>query len=334
MTAPADPRRTDAAARRVRLAEDPSLAHEPGHADWLADPANRARFDQADAAWDLFDELGAAPEMIAIRREALGDARRAARSRWAPGLLAGRAAAAVLVGGICAALLAGAYAGGLIPSVYSTGVGERRIVMLKDGSRLSLDAASEVQVRYSAHARSLKLERGQARFDVAHDTSRPFTVHAGDRTVVATGTAFNVDLLGREVLVTLIEGHVVVKADRATPTFKRTMPMRPSVALQAGQQMLSSDRAAPRVSAADLRGVTAWERGQLVFDDEPLSEAVMRVNRYASHEIVVDPSAASVRVSGAFDAGNTASFIDAMTSYFPLDQAVGPDQTVTLRKRS
>src|SRR3546814_1264895 len=82
--------------------------------------------------------------------------------------------------------------------LYRTVLGERRVVTLADGSTVSLDAASEVRVAYSERARELALVRGQARFDVAHDPRRPFAVQARDQRVVATGTAFNVDLLDRK----------------------------------------------------------------------------------------------------------------------------------------
>src|SRR3546814_3917007 len=104
--------------------------------------------------------------------------------------------------------------------LYRTVLGERRVVTLADGSTVSLDAASEVRVAYSERARELALVRGQARFDVAHDPRRPFAVQARDQRVVATGTAFNVDLFGPQVLITLIEGHVQVleaTSSRAAP---------------------------------------------------------------------------------------------------------------------
>ena len=109
------------------------------------------------------------------------------------------------------------------PDDYQTAAGERRVVTLADGSRLSLDASSEVTVQYRKHARDLHLLKGQARFDVAHDKSRPFSVVAGNQRVIATGTAFNIDMAGPKVFVTLIEGHVVVvnETEGATPAPQR-----------------------------------------------------------------------------------------------------------------
>lgn len=311
----ADPRREQAALWRARLAEQPDLALSPEYLDWCADADNRALADRADRAWAALDGLDAAPEMLALRQAALSDARRAsgARMRWTtPRRIAAGIAAAVVLAG----------AGGLavqpfLPTVYKTGVGERRVVLLADGSRLSLDAASEVRVRFSDTARSIRLARGQARFDVAGDTARPFLVQAAGKTISASGGAFNVDVVGTELCVTPLKGKVLVMAS-----------LSPARSISAGQQL---DGAA--IKQADASEAVAWERGELVFADDTLSEAVAKVGRYSNRRIEVDAGAAGLRVSGAFNAGDTDSFLDGMTSYFGLTATPGDDGSVVLRRR-
>ncbi len=287
---------------------------------WLAaDTRHAEAFEGAGQVWDFFDEHAAAPEMMRARRDAIDRAQRAAGRRWSgpgPRLPApARIAAGIAV---AAVLAAGVYAG-LGPRTYETGLGERRVVTLSDGSKLSLDALTRVSVDYSRDARRLKLVRGQARFDVARDVTRPFTVAARDRTVVATGTAFNIDMLEPQVRVTLIEGKVVIlpKARSAEP-----------VELRSGQQMVAAGGAAPRVVAANLAETTAWQQGKIVFDDEPLAEAVARVNRYSGHKLVVEGAARATRVSGVFEAGDTAAFVDAVTFYLPVTAAERDGGTV------
>src|SRR3546814_16920388 len=89
--------------------------------------------------------------------------------------------------------------------------------MLDDDSRLSLDANTRVRVKYSRAGRQLWLEEGRARFEVAKDPLRPFSVAAAGKIVVATGTEFSVELLGREPPVILYEGHVAVLNGRSAP---------------------------------------------------------------------------------------------------------------------
>lgn len=322
---PQDMRRAEAALWRTRLDEEPSLALSPEYLEWSSRPGNRGMADEADEAWALFDDIAVAPEMLSLRQAALADVRRSAGRRFRP---SARMAAAVAAG-VCL-LAVSATAWSLSPKVYRTDIGERRVVLLEDGSRISLDAASEVRVRYTRGARQLQLSRGQARFDIAQDARRPFVVDAGERSVTASRGAFNIDRAAQKICVTLLDGAAVVRLDAGL--FQRPAPGRPLL-LKAGQRLTAAS-SATAVASADVTEATAWEHGELVFADEPLTVAVARVNRYSARTIVVDPGAASLRISGAFDAGDTDSFLDAMSSYFHLDAVPEPDGKVVLQRRS
>jgi transmembrane sensor len=233
--------------------------------------------------------------------------------------------------------------------VYRTRGGERRVVTLADGSQIALDSQSEVRVRYSAHARELLLVGGQARFDVAHDVERPFSVTADGHKVIATGTVFNVDLLGSDLLVTLIEGHVVVlpektgesaanvppseiaslPADAASGTVNRGSADR--IMLDAGQQLVISLGASPSVTRVNVDHTTAWESGQLIFEDERLSTVVARVSRYGARPILVDDEQiSSLRISGVFHEGDVDGFVSTLVSYLPVRAQQGKDGSVRL----
>src|SRR5258708_35461920 len=167
-----------------------------------------------------------------------------------------------------------------LPTYYETDIGERRIVALPDGSRISMDSDTKVRVSYYKMARAITLDRGRSRFDVAHDPSRPFMVTAGPETVVAVGTSFNVEQLQSTVLITLIQGQVVIK-NAAPPVQAATgANLESSVSLKAGEQFVVSRNARPAPVPADLQVAMAWETGRLVVLDEPLGGAVARANRY------------------------------------------------------
>jgi transmembrane sensor len=238
-----------------------------------------------------------------------------------------RAAAVVLLAGL---------AGGAcywwlsLPDDYRTQAGERRVVTLEDGSRLSLDSNSEVTVRYAARQRSLKLLKGQARFDVAHDRSRPFSVVAGNRKVIATGTAFNIDMAGPKVLVTLIEGRVVVvnAEEDGAAQILTGLPIE----LRAGQQLAVSPNAVARVTSVSLPRVTAWTAGQLIFDNEPLASVIERVNRYSDTQIVIlDPGLGDLKISGVFNAGDAQGFINMVTRYLRVRAVTEDAHTIALQ---
>jgi transmembrane sensor len=199
------------------------------------------------------------------------------------------------------------------------------VVALSDGSRLSLDADTAVQVRYRRERRDLVLQRGRARFLVAKDPMRPFAVAAGGRVVVAVGTQFSVERVGTQVRVVLFEGKVAVLSDRAGGGGLTPVQVGPTAApadqvlKPGGELVLTGTGAAAQLVAADLGRSQAWEGGQLVFADEPLAQAVERVNRYADQPVVVaDAAAGQVLINGVFTAGDTRAFVEGVTEAFPV----------------
>ena len=292
---------------------------------WVqADKRHERAFNRTGDVWDSFGHHAASPEMIAVRKELLGRVQREGQGRWGRADLVRRLPRRRL---IAAAVAAAAVVGVVWPlatqgEVYQTGLAERRAVILRDGSLLSLDAMSRVSVRYSRDARRLVLTRGQARFDVAHDPTRPFSVAARDRTVVATGTAFNIDMVAPEVRVTLIEGKVLVLPRRAAPIplIETPSPKARPIELRAGQALVATEGAQPEVVAkVDVDRATAWQRGKLMFDKVPLVDAVERINRYSDRKISVgDPQAAAMSISGVFNMGDVDAFLDSAASFLPL----------------
>ncbi|MDR3511189.1 MAG: FecR domain-containing protein [Caulobacteraceae bacterium] len=337
-------RLAEASAWRTSLAET-RLETSPAFEAWLdTDPENPRAWEQVNGPWVAVGEAAASPEWMALRQHALHRARRHGRRRWRTvrlPLLAGSigAAAAAAVIGLW---VAGAMLNG---QDYRTALGERRVVTLSDGSKVSLDSNTRVHVLYSKDARKLELLSGQARFDVAHDVSRPFSVHARHETVVATGTAFNIDLLGERVRVTLLEGHVTVLADaegagpgpavlRPRASLSRAGSARPAaVELAAGQGLVGEPSAGAQVVVASLERATAWESGQLIFEDEPLGAVTERVSRYTDQPIVVDPSAAGLRLSGVFNTGDVETFVDTVTHYLPVQSNLRPDGSIILVRK-
>jgi len=220
---------------------------------------------------------------------------------------------------------------------YATGVGEQRLVVLQDGTRLSLNTATRVRVDLGAAQRTVHLEEGEALFEVAKDVGRPFVVKAAGTEVVATGTAFVVRFVPRikaaidSLAVTLVEGHVVVR-DAADDAIGAALP-RP-VVMAAGERMrLHPSRGAEkptatRVDRPRMDQVLAWKRGEALFDDVSLLDAVAEMNRYSATPIRVAEVDALVglRVSGVFRTGDNASFARAMAALHGLVVRELPDR--------
>jgi transmembrane sensor len=304
-------RAEEAARWCVRLCEgEMTSSARAQFTDWLtSDPAHRAAFDQAAEAWQEVSAVETQSEIIALRVKALESLHRAQRARAGRRML-GIRTPWVLAASVVIVLLFGILAV-RSPSTqhFSSGIGQRRSVPLADGSSVNLDASSEVLVRYSGAERSLQLLRGRAKFQVAKDSRRPFTVRAADREIVATGTMFSVEIVQKEVQVILYQGHVSVVG----PDHVRT-------ALVAGDELIAPiSLAQAHVETAHVARSLSWESDQLEFVDEPLASAVERVNRYARTPIAIgDAAAASERVSGVFTAGDTRAFIEGITAVSAL----------------
>ena len=307
------------------LAEGELSRHEQARFDgWIADPNNAAAFEEAARVWNNADASSEMPELIQMRTIALESYRRTNERRWRrrPGRL-------LWIGGI-AAMLVFAFVTTLLlhdpAHTYRTGISERRVTLLDDGSKLSLDADTEVGVRLGRDRREITLVRGRAKFDVARDPLRPFTVTAGGKIVVATGTSFSVELLNRQVHVLLYEGHVSVLQDengerRSQRVNEKSRVVAADQALTPGRELIAaSDSVEPgSVVAADPLRSLSWEAGRLSFDDEPLQTAAERMNRYSKVKIAVaDAVTARVRVTGVFTAGDSEAFVEGVTALNPL----------------
>lgn len=324
----------------VRIAEAPLSPDEQREFEaWQRDPENAAALEYALLAWRNMGDAAEKPEVVRIRAAALDRFRAANGRRWvAPGrrrAWLGAIAAALLV----ALVSTFAFLSHDPVETFATAVGERRTVTLADGSRVSLDGATSVEVRLRPKFRELKLLQGRAKFDVAKDSLRPFSVWAKDKLVVATGTSFSVELLNRSVRVLLYEGRVDVLEKPTADAVPRPLRLAGrsrgagAPALTPGSELVSAVAASDAVVLrADVSRSLSWEAGQLVFEDEPLPLAAERMNRYSKLLLATDATAADLRVSGTFTAGDTAAFVEGMVLLHDL-RALRSEGKITLARR-
>ncbi|SEH12704.1 FecR family protein [Sphingopyxis sp. YR583] len=339
---PVSERSETASAWCMKIAERPLTAEEArAFETWLeADPRNNAAFERASFIWRALDGANTSPIRVSVRMDALSAlGGQDNEPSWWQRPLVRRSA----FGALAASLVAAISLMVLPPAPdargvdYATALGERRVVMLDDGSRLSMDAASEVSVDYSGDKRQLVLKSGRAKFDVAKNPLKPFSVVAGAKLIVATGTSFSVEILNGEVNVVLFEGHVAV-LDRVTkrpavvPSSGRLSAV--DALLQPGQELSLRENGASRLEPVDMARATAWEAGQLSFADEPLGQAVERMNRYSPTKLVVgDPEAAAVEISGVFNANNVDGFVSNVTGVFPVTTVRRGSETVFVTRK-
>ena len=206
--------------------------------------------------------------------------------------------------------------------LHRTGVGEQREVALADGSRLTLNTGSRVVVAYRDQRRQLRLLDGQALFEVAPDATRPFVVTAGERSITALGTVFDVRYSSNQLAVTLLEGRVVVDDVESAGIESEAVGSTEARVLAPGEQLLAVKAGAAsheQVHTPDLNRTVAWRGGQLIFRDDRLGDAIAEINRYSHRQLrLADPALAQLRVSGIVNVGQTDVFIETMTRYYPV----------------
>jgi transmembrane sensor len=209
---------------------------------------------------------------------------------------------------------------------YTTNTGERLAVTLADGSKVTLNTATQLNIAFSKADRVVRLLQGQALFEVAKDKMRPFVVQTQNGRFVAVGTAFDVYIDQTEVKVTMLDG--TVRAESIDPS----APSR--VTVTAGEQLTADSHFDFRIRRVNAQRETSWRRGQLIFDDTPLREAIEELNRYSStHIVVADPKVAELRLSGTFSTEGSRAFVEAVTAYFPIQAEHTDATTVTLKAR-
>ena len=304
----------------VRLAEHASAEDHAAFRRWRdADPRHAEAYDRIASIWNQSGRLSRSP----TADDAQGNAR-IARPRAFGFALAASLAAAIVISVV---LLGSRW----LPSppeqeatLFAAAQGEIKEIELPDGSRLILDSGSRVETAFTQSERSLTLRNGRARFQVAHE-ARPFVVHAGTSEVLATGTLFDVSLIGGRTAVLLLEGSVEVRSIDAAKASGR-MPAR----LKPGQKLILSTSAPPERTQA-TPGDKNWPARMLEFDNTRLDEAAALANRYSRVQLKLgNQRIRGLHVSGAFRADDVAGLARSLAAAFDLRLVTLPDGNLLL----
>lgn len=263
---------------------------------WLeGSPDRQAALSDAAAIWSDLGELRGAMAPMTTR---------ARPTHWRAGW---QAIAAVLV--VALATITLFVVQGRSPDL-ATDVGGQKVARLEDGSRVTLNTDTRVELNFSADRRELELRRGEAVFEVAHDASRPFVVSVAGRTVTAIGTTFIVRRYPDATGVTLIEGRVRVAAPNGIAATDAGTVLTP------GERLILTDRGALRLDRPSIDTLTAWRRGELVFRGTPVGEAVAEMNRYTRKPITLRAGTGNRNVNGIFRTGASADFARVLAALY------------------
>jgi transmembrane sensor len=198
-----------------------------------------------------------------------------------------------------------------ISKTYRTAHGEQSVERLPDGSVLRLDTDSEATVRYSGGERLVELNRGQALFEVAHESHRRFRVVAGNAGAIAVGTQFDVYKKTRAIEFTVAQGEIAVFTGE--PSWLRNAEgVLPGVQrVAAGYRLrIDAEATASQPVAVNLEQALGWVQHKIVFEHRPLGEVAAEFNRYGRIPVEIEDAALrALPVSGTFDAADTESFV-------------------------
>ncbi|WP_175597133.1 FecR family protein [Peristeroidobacter soli] len=275
---------------------------EAEYLDWLRwcdeDPENFAAFEQVQRQWRNLDALKEAPGFRMQR----------------PRLIAAWAIAAGIAV-ITATLLMSRYdVTSATAPTQSTASLPHRATTLPDGSKMILGARSRVNMDFNGPNRQLDLSSGEAYFKVKHDEARSFVVRAGEVSVTAVGTAFDVRRYRDKITVTVEEGTVEVRGmtqDRKEAVWRT----------EAGYQLtyFAKQRTAS-LASVDPATVLAWRNGELAYIYEPLGSVVEDLNRYSTRKIIItDPEVARIPFTGTAFAASLDGWLAGVNQAYDID---------------
>lgn len=321
----------EASAWLARLeSEGASEGDRKAHARWLEQSAvNREEYEGARRIWSLAGRMSDPALVEPTQREEWANPRSPWRgirvgSERSPAIWA-VAAALILTFGLGIYLLV-ASAG---DHLYQTAVGEKREIVLPDGSSVTLNTNSRLRVPKWIDSRRLALERGEAFFSVAHQPDRAFIVEAAGGAVRALGTKFNIRIDSARATVAIVEGRVEV-----------SLPARSDVGTQrailvAGEDAVyGSDGSFTKPEKHGIERLVAWRTGKFVFEGATLEEVVREVSRYWDGKVIIaDAELKELRITGTFATNRIPELLQTLEKAAPIRVVTRDDNEVQLVAR-
>lgn len=311
----------EAARLLVKSEADPSSETQLEIDAWLeADPRHAIAYARAEMAWEATDRLKSAaadlslpPRQVYVSEE---QQRRISRNIMIA------AAVSVLLFIVAAVVTVRTFSG---VDHFATDIGQTRDIALSDGSILHLNSNSEADVRFTANGRKVRIVKGEASFDVAHDPARPFDVEARSAVIRAVGTAFNVRVRPSVIELTVTHGTVDVQSAGKQPQ---------QVAAGNGAIIQPRNIALTRLSSKLVAQRTAWREQLIELDGETMDQAAAEFNRYRTAPILIgDTRVSALRIGGRFRTTDSRAFLRAIQISLPVRVVEGEDGSVMLLYR-
>jgi len=222
-------------------------------------------------------------------------------------------------------------------SFHVTPIGKQQVQQFSDGSSAHLNTNSMIEIEYSQSARVVRLLRGEAMFDVAHDPARPFIVYAGVNQVTAIGTKFVVRLTSENIIVTVADGQVQLSYRPKGGDNSTFLQEQEVIVVSEGEQVEINDKTPMRkpeeIDDDELQRRLSWLDGQLVFENERLEQVILEISRYVPDRIIIDdPELGDIRINGRFQIGDTDALLEAIEMSFSVQARHIDEQTIRVSR--
>ncbi|WP_172676710.1 FecR family protein [Marinagarivorans algicola] len=290
----------------------PKVADNQAFLKWInASTKHQQAYQKMKEAWQLTSQLDQIPEFI---HEVDQHCTRHTVSQSYTHLLALTACLLLIVGALSLNYLPAPYEPQL--QSFSTAVGETKRITLEDGSTLSLNTDTQIDIRFTAKQRYLKLVKGEALFNVASNPNRPFIVNTGDGRVHAVGTAFNIKKQAHTTAVTITEGVVLIE----------TNGINHSMQVTANHHVTLEPYHTPVVNDANITHQLAWQNQQLIYSQAPLKQVIEDLNRYLTTPVSLTPVSTfdkeminGLKVDGTLNVNDPEEALAALLASFNLE---------------
>ncbi|MBF8179227.1 FecR domain-containing protein [Herminiimonas contaminans] len=203
---------------------------------------------------------------------------------------------------------------------YRTATGEQRSLTLDDGTRITLNTASAINVRFDHKQRLVRLISGEMMITTGHagGEARPFIIETAEGKVRALGTEFTVRQRDGSTTVTVLESKVEV-----TPVYASRY------LLNAGKGITFTRDGLGELVSIDAQSA-AWMRQQIIADNVRLADFVADLSRYRAGVMRCDPAVADLRFSGVFPLGDTDRILAMLPNTLPIQVRTRTRYWVTL----
>lgn len=317
----------------VRLRDDSVTAEEIGEWEtWLrADPAHGQAYDAVAAVWAMTEAVTLRPPSAAeLSADGYDSAVpvvewrfRASRRKplvWVGAALAAAASIAVVLW--TQAPLPGVEESRQITTVRA----QHKDEVLPDGSKVVLGGMTSLRFTFARDRRTIVMQSGEALFNVVHERSRPFIVKTVLGDITAVGTAFDVNVAGSAVVLSVSEGVVAFDpaAARSTGT---------AMKVAAGQRLVI-DADGARLMQAEAGRPPSWTEGRLEYRSQALALVLDDVNRYADAPVrLADPVLGTLAYTGTVRLAAIGQWAVGLGDVFPLTAEKAADGSILLKQK-